>query len=102
MKENASGSQYKFTFRRRLGLDDIADSLTLAICAAEGLHGRSKVRLEGAWRFDRQRRVCTIDASTPVGMDISRLFINFLSQEFGENAFTVRRPNARAAGQESR
>lgn len=87
-------SEYQITFRSHLKLDDIADSLTLAVCAAEGLHGRAKVRLDGAWWLDRQRRLCRIDAKTQVGRDIARLFIGFLIEEHGEGAFRVRRPSS--------
>jgi hypothetical protein len=92
MNQATNRSQYRITFRRHLDLDDIEDSLTLAVIGAENLHGRSKVRLDGWWRLDRQRRSCAIDGSTQVGQDIAHLFTGYLAKEFGETAFTVRRP----------
>ncbi len=89
-------SLYQYHFKRHLDIDDVQDTLTLAILGAENLHGRARIRLDGSWRLDRQRRVCTIDASTPVGEDIAKLFTGYLGKEFGETAFSVRRPVQRA------
>lgn len=88
---------YAFRFRRHVDIDDVQDTLTLSILGAENLHGRARIRLDGSWRLDRQRRTCSIDASTPVGEDIAKLFTGYLGKEFGETAFTVRRP-AQPAG----
>ena len=91
MAANQTESQatYKYSFKRHVDIDDVQDTLTLAILGAENLHGRAKVRLNGWWRLDRQRRVCVIDSSTPVGEDINKLFTGYLGKEFGENAFRV-------------
>jgi len=80
---------YRYSFKRHLDIDDVQDTLTLSILGAENLHGRARVRLDGWWRLDRQRRTCTIDASTPVGQDVAKLFTGYLAREFGENAFRV-------------
>ena len=83
---------YRYAFKRHVDIDDVQDTLTLAIIGAENLHGRSRVRMDGWWRLDRQRRTCTIDASTEVGQDIARLFTGYLAKEFGETSFSVKRP----------
>jgi hypothetical protein len=80
---------YRYTFKRHLDINDVQDTLTLAILGAENLHGRARLRLDGSWRLDRQRRTCVIDASTQVGQDIARLFVGYLAREFGERAFRV-------------
>jgi hypothetical protein len=92
MKQIKENTHYVYRLRQHLDLDDVQDTLTLAVLGAENLHGRARVRLDGWWRLDRQRRRCRIDGSTRVGQDIARLFAGFLVQEFGEGAFTVRRP----------
>ncbi len=91
MTENPNQRHYRYRFKRHIDIDDVQDTLTLAILGAENLHGRARVRLDGWWRLDRQRRRCTIDGSTEVGEDINRLFAGYLSREFGERSFTVRR-----------
>jgi len=97
MASTDQGTTYRYIFNRHVNLDDAADCLTLAVCAAEGLHGRARIRLDGSWRLDRQRRVCTIDAGTAVGRDLAKLFAGYLSAEFGDQAFWVRRTEAKAA-----
>ena len=92
MDRTVEKKQYIYQLKRHLDLDDVQDTLTLAILGAENLHGRARVRLDGWWQLDRQRRQCVIDASTAVGQDVARLFAGFLAQEFGERAFTVQRP----------
>ena len=92
MEQTPGKKHYVYRLRRHIDIDDVQDTLTLAILGAENLHGRARVRLDGWWRLDRQRRRCVIDASTAVGQDIARLFTGFLTQEFGEGAFTVQRP----------
>ncbi len=91
MTENPNQRHYRYRFKRHIDIDDVQDTLTLAILGAENLHGRARVRLDGWWRLDRQRRRCTIDGSTTVGEDINRLFAGYLSREFGDRSFTVRR-----------
>ena len=90
--QSAHQPRYRYTFKRHVPIDDVQDSLTLAIIGAENLFGRSKLRLDGWWKLDRQRRSCIVDASTEVGESIARLFTGYLSKEFGEKAFTVHRP----------
>jgi len=102
MNTQTDKTTYRYVFKRHLDINDVQDTLTLAILGAENLHGRSRLRLGGWWRLDRQRRTCLIDASTPVGEDIAKLFTGYLGKEFGETAFTVRRPATVAATQESR
>ena len=82
---------YRYTFKSDMPLEDIEASLVLAIMSAESLHGEAQVRLDAAHFFDRDQRACVIDASTPVGRDVNRLFVGFLRREFGEDVFTVER-----------
>jgi len=89
MKSQPDGTVYRYTFKRHVDIDDVQDSLTLAVLSAEELHGRAQTRLDASFHLDRQRRTCTIDASTPVGQDVAKLFTGYLAREFGENAFRV-------------
>ena len=70
-------------------MEEIEASLVLAIMATESLHGQSDVRLDAAHAFDAAKRTCVIDADTVVGRDLNRLFVGFLSREFGEDTFQV-------------
>ena len=88
-----SSEIYRYNFVPALPLEDIEASLVLAIMSAESLHGEAQVRLDAAHFFDSDQRTCVIDASTPVGRDVNRLFVGFVSREFGEDAFRVERVN---------
>jgi hypothetical protein len=102
MSQSTDQRHYRYSFKRHIDIHDVQDTLTLAIIGAENLHGRARLRLDGWWRLDRQRRQCIIDASTQVGRDIARLFTGYLSREFGEAAFSVTRVPGRPGRQRSK
>ena len=82
---------YRYEFPAAVPLEEVEASLLLALLATESLHGESQVRLDASHYLDPDRRACVIDAGTPVGRDVNRLFVGFLRREFGEDAFTVTR-----------
>jgi hypothetical protein len=82
---------YRYTFKPDVPLEDLETSLLLAVLATESLHGEAQVRLDAAHFFDPASRACVIDADTPVGRDINRLFVGFIQREFGEGSFHVDR-----------
>ena len=82
---------YRYRFSSDIPFEEIEESLMLAAMAAEGLFGRSQVRLEASFCMDREKRSCVVDASTEIGRHIARIFTNFLTQEFGEESFRVER-----------
>ncbi len=82
---------YRYTFTAEAPVEEIEASLLLAVMATESLHGESQTRLDTAHYFDPTKRACVIDAGTPVGRDLNRLFIGFLAREFGADAFSVDR-----------
>jgi hypothetical protein len=81
----------RYTFKADVPTADVKASLLLAILAAESLHGEVQVRLDVTHEFDMIKRACVIDAGTPVGRDINRLFVGFLQREFGPDSFRVER-----------
>jgi hypothetical protein len=93
---------YRYTLAPEVPEEEAEASLLLAILAAEALHGEAQVRLDAAHCFDGGRRACVIDAATPVGRDINRLFVGFLRREFGPHSFTVERAEADRTGPDSR
>lgn len=82
---------YRYAFTPDAPIEEVEASLLLAILATESLHGESQVRLDAAHYFDPAKRACAIDAGTPVGRDLNRLFTGFMGREFGPDAFTVER-----------
>jgi hypothetical protein len=82
---------YRYRFEPLVEMADIEASIVLAVFAAESLHGETQVRLDAAHFLDAERRALVIDAATPVGRDLNRLFAGFLRREYGEESFTVQR-----------
>ena len=82
---------YRFQFTSEHAVQEIEETLHLAVLAAECLHGQSRVRLDTSYYMDSAKHTCVIDASTDVGRDIVRVFTGFAIREFGEDAFQVRR-----------
>jgi hypothetical protein len=82
---------YRYDFSDEVPLREAEDSLLIAVIATESLHGRSLVRLEASFCLDEKKRSCVIDASSDVGQNIARIFTGFLTREFGEGAFKVKR-----------
>ena len=82
---------YRYSFAKEVPLQDVEESLLLAVLAAECLHGESRVRLDAGYYLDKEGRACVVDASTPVGQDISKIFTGFCIREFGEDSFKVER-----------
>jgi hypothetical protein len=81
----------RYSFEASVPPDDIENTLLLAVLAAEGLHGQSRVRLEANYCFDAEKHACVIDSGSDVGRDICRMFTGFAIREFGDAAFDVSR-----------
>ena len=81
----------RYSFSASVPEDEIENTLALAVFAAEGLHGQSRVRLEATYCFVPEKHACVIDDASDVGRDICRMFTGFAIREFGEAAFAVSR-----------
>lgn len=90
------GEVYKYTFEPSVDLDEIEQSLCLAIVSVESLHGETQTRLDAGHAFSADRRTCVIDACTEVGRSLNRLFLSYVRREFGEDAFKVSRVDSTA------
>lgn len=82
---------FRYTFQESVPLQDVEETLLVAVLAIGSLFGESSVRLDASYAMDADRRGCVIDGSTEVGRGISRVFIGLASREFGDESFTVRR-----------
>jgi len=85
---------YRYSFPPCVPVEEIEATLLLALWGAESLYGEAQVRLDATHFLDSDRRACVIDASTPVGRDVNRLFVGFVRREFGQDAFRVERVDA--------
>jgi hypothetical protein len=89
--------QYIYQFREGAPLDEVGDLLFLAALAAESLHGRSSLRLDGTFLLEKEKRQCEVNAGSQVGRDLARIFTGFLVHQLGDKAFQVRLDDAHAA-----
>ena len=81
---------YRYRFASDVQLHEAKKSLLLAVLAAEGLFGRTRVRMDSIFAIDKSINVLVIDAGTIVGTTISLIFTSFLTAEFGDGGFDVR------------
>lgn len=84
-------SAYRYEFPPDIPFEEVEGSLLLAVFAVEGLHGEAQTLLDARHEIDVVTRTCVIDADTPVGRDLNRLFATFLRREFGDQQFHVER-----------
>lgn len=82
---------YRFQFRVDILLKDIEETLFWSVFDTESVFGKSKVRLDASFYFDRVKKVCVIDKGTDVGQHIAQIFTSHVTREFGEGAFSVER-----------
>jgi hypothetical protein len=82
---------YRYQFETTVPAEEVETTLVLSILAVEALHGESQTRLDAGHAFDGARRRVVIDAATPVGRDLNRVFIGFVTREFGPGSFRVER-----------
>ncbi len=82
---------YCYTFHVSVPMGQVSNALFLSALAAEAIHGRARVQLDGDFRTDPAKRSAIIDAATEVGQTIARVFTQLISTELGERAFTVQR-----------
>ena len=79
----------RYSFKSTSQSGDIEETLLLAVFAAEGLHGQSRVRLDASYSYDDEKHACVVDCGSDVGRDICCIFGGFAIREFGEGAFDV-------------
>lgn len=80
---------YRYRFAEKVPARDLEETLVLALMAVESLHGPAQLRMDGRYRFEKERRMCEIDASTQVGVDLARIFTGYATREFGNGAVAI-------------
>ena len=90
---------YRYSFDRSIPSHDVESTLSLAILSVESLHGESQALLDVRHLYDASMHTCVIDACTPAGSDLNRLFVGYLRREFGADLFQIKRMDAAAVGE---
>lgn len=91
-----SEEHFLFEFSRAADMAKVENALLMAVVAAEGIHGRSRVSLEARFNTSLAVRTCLVNADNQVGVDIAKVFTEFLNLEVGEDAYKVTRRDGRA------
>ena len=82
---------YRFTFKESIANQQIEQRLLLAALNTETIFGEAAMRLDASFRFDKASRTCLIDSGTEVGRHIAKLFIAYISKEFGDECYSLER-----------
>jgi site-specific DNA-adenine methylase len=80
---------YEFEFNKSADMAKVENSLLMAVIAAEGIHGRSKVNLDARFNTSLDDRRSQVNADNSVGEDIAKVFTEFLNLEIGEYSFRI-------------
>lgn len=91
MTNDAVRDVYRYEFAKEVPAVEVETTLVLSIFGVESLHGEAQTRLDVQHAFDAKRRTVVIDAATAAGRDLNRLFIGFMTREFGPGSFRVER-----------
>ena len=84
-----SESSYRYAIGPGVPIEEVEVTLLLSVLGVEALYGESQARLDAGHAFDAERRTVAIDAGTPVGRALNKLFAGFLAKEFGAASFRV-------------
>lgn len=91
---------YQFEFKKTADMAGVENALLMAVIAAEGIHGRSRVNLEADFNTNQAVRTCFVNADNQVGEDIAKVFTEFLNLEIGEDSFRVSRGGKKPTSRE--
>lgn len=83
----------KFVFGKHVNQQELHGCLILSLIACEAVYGKSAMRLEAGYKFDREGRFLTVQTETAPGRSLARIFHDFCAREFGEDAFRVLIPS---------
>ncbi len=82
---------YRFQFKEDVPAEEIEEVLVCSFLNAEGVFGKARVRLETAYCFDRQKRLCVLEHGSDVAEQVALIFTSLATKKFGETSFKVER-----------
>jgi hypothetical protein len=77
-----AANAYRFTLPDAAQAAAAQETLSLALMAAEALHGEPQVRMDVYCTVDTDSRTVWIDSRTVAGADLARLFMGYAMREF--------------------
>ena len=82
---------YRFTFPEGTERALIEAQLAMAISSAEFAYGEPAVKLSARYYIAEDKPLCLLEASSPVGEHIVKVFTGFMTRGLGEESFCVER-----------
>ncbi|PJF38607.1 MAG: hypothetical protein CUN54_10480 [Phototrophicales bacterium] len=80
---------YKYEFDERIDRKLIREQMESATCAARGVYGKARVKMDGTFLLSNHRVV--IDVSDEVGALLASVFTECANEKIGEEFFVVER-----------
>lgn len=80
---------YRYRFDEDIDLEDVEETLELALVATTGLFGGCRTQMDAAWAADESINTIVVDAGTLVGMTVGLIFTAFLRVELPAEAFSI-------------
>lgn len=84
-----SAQGIRFGFGSAVKMDEVRDTLALAVIACEGICSVAEVGMDLDIDFDAQGRTCTIMTESLVGKLVAGAYSGLLSRELGESGFCI-------------
>ncbi|MHB1002023.1 MAG: hypothetical protein ACYC27_22510 [Armatimonadota bacterium] len=74
---------YRFSFNESIPMKEILKGLLLSTIALEAIHGESAMLVDGKFNVCERNKECIIDAETPVGADLAKVFARVMNMYCG-------------------
>lgn len=82
---------YRFAFTEGTDMQEVEDTLILAILAVGCLCGEPAIRLDAGYAINREQRAVAVDGTTETGRAVTRVFTGLSIHEYGDESFSVAR-----------
>ena len=79
----------RFRFETEVPTEDLEAAVFVSVLAAEAIHGRAAVRLNGRFSVDPDGRQIRCHTESDAGKSIASVFTVLASQMFGEDSFVI-------------
>jgi hypothetical protein len=80
---------YRYRVSQTVRWQLVNETLLAALSAAQALYGEARSRLETGFAEHCKRRTLVIDATSPPGRTLARIFAGLLIERFGSNSVQI-------------
>ena len=86
-----SEGHFQFEFNRKADMTKVEEVMLMAVAAIEGIHGRSRVQYDATYGINHGTRICLVNADNQIGVDLTKVLVEFLNLEVGRYEYRIRR-----------